>query len=426
MKMNILLKDILNNIFFVIIKLRMTMLKVILILLSYLYGSIPFGLIFVKKKKGIDIRKVGSGNIGATNVSRVAGLSTAIISGIFDLSKGLLPVLIGRYIFHFDIYTIFLMGFLGVIGHDFSIFLGFKGGKGVSASFGFVIGLSPVVALIELLIFIPVLALTKFVSLSLIVSFLFAPFVFLIFKNYDLAFLSIFLSLLGIYKHKDNINRLRYGIESKIGEKVVLKETKIFASTVENLEKIKEILENGGIGIIPTDTIYGLCANGLDKNLIKKIYKIKKRDYNKPLVLFVKNKSEIEKYAYVDDLTKKIIDRFIPGEITIVLKKKEGCPEVSLKKFDTIGFRIPNNKFVIDILNLIDFPLATTSANISKEETPQNLEGLKKIFYGVVDFIVDGGELGKTPSTVIQVINGKVDILREGKIKKEDIFKTIS
>ncbi|MBP7139667.1 MAG: threonylcarbamoyl-AMP synthase [Caldisericia bacterium] len=402
------------------------MLKVILILLSYLYGSIPFGFIFVKKKKGIDIRKVGSGNIGATNVLRIAGLSIAIISGIFDLSKGLLPILIGRYIFHFDIYTIFLMGFSGVIGHDFSIFLGFKGGKGVAATFGVVIGLIPAVAFIELLIFISVLALTKFVSLSSIISFLFAPFVLLIFKNYDLAFLSIFLSLLGIYRHKDNINRLRYGIESKFGEKETLKETMIFNPSKENLEKIKKILENGGIGIIPTDTIYGLCANGLDKNLIKKIYKIKKRDFNKPLVLFVKNKSEIEKYAYVDDLAIKIIDRYMPGEITIVLKKKEGCPEVSLKKFDTIAFRIPNNKFVIDILNLIDFPLATTSANISKEETPQDLEGLKDIFYGVVDFIVDGGELGKTPSTVVQVIDGKVDILREGKIKKEDIFKTIS
>ena len=85
------------------------MLRVILIFLSYLYGSIPFGLLFVKKTKGIDIRKIGSGNIGATNVLRVAGLSTALISGILDLSKGLLPILIGKYIFHFDIYTLFLV-----------------------------------------------------------------------------------------------------------------------------------------------------------------------------------------------------------------------------------------------------------------------------------------------------------------------------
>jgi len=180
--------------------------------------------------------------------------------------------------------------FLEFIGHDFSVFLGFKGGKGVAATFGVVIGLIPAVAFIEVLIFISVLALTKFVSLSSIISFLFAPFVLLILKFNDLAFLSIFLSLLGIYRHKDNINRLRYGIESKFGEKETLKETMIFNPSKENLEKIKKILENGGIGIIPTDTIYGLCANGLDKNLIKKIYKIKKRDFNKPLVLFVKIK----------------------------------------------------------------------------------------------------------------------------------------
>jgi len=401
------------------------MLRVILIFLSYLYGSIPFGLLFVKKTKGIDIRKIGSGNIGATNVLRVAGLSTALISGILDLSKGLLPILIGKYIFHFDIYTLFLMGFFGVIGHDYSIFLGFKGGKGIASTLGFIIGLNPFVALIQVLIFIIVLSLTKFVSLSSIVSLSLLPVVLLLFKKYNLALLSILLSLLAIYRHKENIERLRYGIESKFGEKEVVKETKIFSTNTQNIEEVKNILENKGVGIIPTDTVYGLCVNAFDKDLIRKIYKIKKRDFDKPLVLFVKNKEEINKFAFVDKISEKLIDKFMPGEITIVLKKKETCPDVSLKKFETVGFRIPNNDFVLNLLNKIDFPLATTSANISKQKTPKDLDGLKKIFNGIVDFMVDGGELGETPSTVIEVIDGNVNILREGKIKKEEIFKII-
>jgi len=400
--------------------------EIIYILLSYIYGSIPFGLLFVKKTKGIDIRKIGSGNIGATNVLRVAGLSTALISGILDLSKGFFPILIGKYVLHFNIYILFMMGFAGVIGHDFSIFLGFKGGKGIASTLGVLIGLNPFVAFIQVLIFIVVLLSTKFVSLSSIISLLLLPIVFLFFKNNNLAILSVLLSILAVYRHKDNIERLRYGIESKFGEKEKILETEIFTESDENLMKVKTILENGGVGIIPTDTVYGLCSNGLDINLIKKIYKIKKRDFNKPLTLFIKNKEEIEKYAFVDEISKKIIEKFVPGEITIVLKKKESCPEVSLKKFDSIGFRIPNDKFIIELLNKISFPLATTSANISGKETPQDIIGLKKIFYGVVDFIVDGGRLGNIPSTVIEVRDGEVNILREGRIKKEEILKIIS
>jgi len=110
--------------------------KILILLIFYIYGSIPFGLIFVKKSKGIDIRKVGSGNIGATNVLRVAGFSVALLSGLFDLSKGLLPVLLGKYLFHFDGVFLFLSGFSGILGHDFSIFLKFKGGKGIATTFG--------------------------------------------------------------------------------------------------------------------------------------------------------------------------------------------------------------------------------------------------------------------------------------------------
>ncbi len=182
---------------------------------------------------------------------------------------------------------------------------------------------------------------------------------------------------------------------------------------------------NKGIGVIPTDTVYGFCVNALDKELMKRIYKIKKRDFDKPLILFVKDKREIEKYGVVDEVSKKLIEKFLPGPLTIVLKKTKNSIENSLIKIDTIGIRIPNNDFVIKLLNNLDFPLLTTSANISKEKTPVDLEGLKKLFDNIVDFIVDGGKSGETPSTVIQVIDGNVKILREGVIKKEEIYNLL-
>lgn len=399
--------------------------KILILLIFYIYGSIPFGLIFVKKSKGIDIRKVGSGNIGATNVLRVAGFSVALLSGLFDLSKGLLPVLLGKYLFHFDGVFLFLSGFSGILGHDFSIFLKFKGGKGIASSLGVIIGLNPLVSLVEISIFIITLIIKRIVSLSSIISLISLPFVFLIFKNYEYAYLTILISVLGIYRHKDNIERIIYGIESKFGEKEKKKETKIFEAIHENIYEIKKILEKGGVGIIPTDTVYGLCANALNRDAIKRIYKIKKRDLDKPLVLFVKDKKEIENYCIVDDIGRKIIERFIPGAITLVLKKKDPLFSISLKNFDTIGVRIPNNKFIIDLLNSLDFPLATTSANISGEKTPKNLDGLKKIFMGVVDFIVDGGELGDVPSTVLEIFDGEIRVIREGLIKKEEILSIL-
>lgn len=400
-------------------------LRILILILFFIYGSIPFGFIFVKKTKGIDIRKIGSGNIGATNVLRVAGISVALLSGLFDLSKGLLPILIGRFIFHFDPIFLFLSGFAGVLGHDFSIFLGFKGGKGIASTLGMIIGLNPLVALIEVFIFITILLIKRIVSISSIISLIVLPFVFMLFKNFELSFLSILLSILGIFRHKDNIERIFYGIESKFGEKEMIIETKILKKDLKSIDEIRKILESGGVGIIPTDTVYGLCANALNKNSIKRIYKIKKRDINKPLVLFVKNRDEIEKYGIVNDLSKKIINKYMPGEITIVLRKKDPFFSISLKKFDTIGIRIPNDIFIINLLNSISFPLATTSANISGEKTPKDVEGLKRIFNGVVDFIVDGGELGEVPSTVIEVIDENINILREGKIKKEEILSIL-
>jgi len=398
--------------------------KIILYIFSYIYGSIPFGLILVRVIKGVDIRKIGSGNIGATNVSRVLGLKLGLVSGILDVSKGLIPVIIGKYL-GLSTMELFFAGFLGVVGHDFSIFLSFKGGKGVAATLGFILALNPLVILIEIVPFFVTFFITRIVSLSSILAFIFLPISFLIVGDRTLALLSLIPAALGILRHRENIERLIYGIEKKFGEKELV-ETEILTEDSFGLNRAKDLLAEGKVGIIPTDTVYGLCTNALDREGIKRIYRIKRRDIKKPLVLFVKDKGEIEKYGVLNDTARKLIDSFIPGPITIVLKRREGAPKISLRDIDTIGIRIPDEEFVINLLKNLDFPLATTSANLSGEETPKDISSLKKTFSGIVDFIVDGGEKRGTPSTVVSIIGEDVKILREGRIKKEEILKIIN
>ncbi len=398
--------------------------KIILYIFSYIYGSIPFGLILVRVLKGVDIRKIGSGNIGATNVSRVLGLKLGLISGILDISKGFIPVIIGKYL-GLSTTELFFAGLLGVVGHDFSIFLSFKGGKGIASTLGFILALNPLVILIEVVPFLGTFFITKIVSLSSILALVFLPISFLIVGDKTLALLSLIPSALGIIRHKENIERLIYGIERKFGEKELI-ETEVLREDTSGLNRAKEILMKGGVGVIPTDTVYGLCTNALSGEGVKRIYRIKKRDVKKPLVLFVKNKDEIEKFGVINDVAKKLIDNFIPGPVTIVLKRKEGAPKISLKDIDTIGIRIPDEEFVIKLLKSLDFPLATTSANISNRPTPKDISSLKEVFSGIVDFIVDGGERSGSPSTVVSVIGEEVKILREGRVKREEIFKILN
>ena len=398
--------------------------KIVLFIFSYIYGSIPFGLILVRVIKGVDIRKIGSGNIGATNVSRVLGLKLGLVSGILDISKGFIPVIIGKYL-GLSTVELFFAGLLGVVGHDFSIFLSFKGGKGVASTLGFILALNPLVILIEIVPFFVTFFITRIVSLSSIIALIFLPFAFLILGDKTLALLSLIPAALGILRHKENIERLIYGIEKKFGEKELV-ETEVLKDDSSGLNRAKEILTRGGVGVIPTDTVYGLCTNALNREGVKRIYRIKRRDIKKPLVLFVKDKGEIEKFGVVNDVAKKLIDNFIPGPVTIVLKRKEGTPKISLKDIDTIGIRIPDEEFVINLLKSLDFPLVTTSANISSRPTPKDTSSLKEFFSGIVDFIVDGGERSGSPSTIVSVIGDEVKILREGRIKREEIFKILN
>lgn len=195
------------------------------------------------------------------------------------------------------------------------------------------------------------------------------------------------------------------------------------------LNEVVQILKKEGIVIFPTETVYGIGGNACSCNVIKKIYNIKQRPQQKALTVLVKNIQEIEKYAEIkDEIEKKIINNFMPGPITIILKKKSssGLDTVTANN-ETIGVRIPDNSIIKTILEKCDFPIAAPSANISGRPSATKLEDAKKDFDGKVDALIDGGECKeKVSSTIVQVIDGKIEILREGTITVEEIKKKIN
>ena len=196
----------------------------LLIPVTFLIGSIPFGIIFTRKS-GIDIRQTGSRNIGATNVLRNAGKLPAILTLLADIAKGAIPVLLCGYIFaDTDQATgeIFkaVIGLTAVLGHTFSVFLSFKGGKGVATGFGVLAIYNPLNAAITLLIWITVVAVTKHVSLGAIIAMAVLPIVFIVQKASTVSIVfAISLAALIIFKHSSNIKHLIAGTEASLGEK---------------------------------------------------------------------------------------------------------------------------------------------------------------------------------------------------------------
>lgn len=183
------------------------------IIISYLLGSVPFGLLVAKLFNKGDIRKVGSGNIGATNVMRVGGLKLAGLTWILDMAKAISAVLIGRYVGG-DVFAAWC-GFVAIIGHCFPIWLRFRGGKGISCLFGVLLAMNPILFVICGIEWLIVALSTGYSSAGATVVFSLLPvFGFFISIGVGLAFLAI--ALLCLVRHKKNISRLIHGQESKI------------------------------------------------------------------------------------------------------------------------------------------------------------------------------------------------------------------
>ncbi|MGV1757938.1 glycerol-3-phosphate 1-O-acyltransferase PlsY [Rhizobium sp. P44RR-XXIV] len=187
------------------------------IVIGYLLGSIPFGLLLTRMAGLGDVRNIGSGNIGATNVLRTGNKWLAAATLLLDAFKGTAAVLITAHFFGEDAGV--LAGFAAFIGHIFPVWIGFKGGKGVATYLGILLGLAPLMALIFAIIWLVIAFTTRYSSLSALVATLVIPVVLWILGVDKIAAVMALMTVISWYKHRANIARLTAGTEGKIGAK---------------------------------------------------------------------------------------------------------------------------------------------------------------------------------------------------------------
>ena len=187
---------------------------------SYLLGAVPFGLFITRVMSGIDVRSVGSGNIGATNVLRAAGKKAAVLTLLADALKGFLPVLVAARMTP-DPYLPVFAGLAAILGHNFPLYLRFRGGKGVATSFGVVLAQSPMLGLAMLLVWLSAARIWRYSSLAALLAFAFYPAAtFTLYGNdRPQRLLALIIFALVYVRHRENIKRLRSGTEPKIGQK---------------------------------------------------------------------------------------------------------------------------------------------------------------------------------------------------------------
>lgn len=193
---------------------------------------------------------------------------------------------------------------------------------------------------------------------------------------------------------------------------------------MEDVRKAIEVLKCGGVIGFPTDTVYGIGCDAYNQQAKQKIYNLKKRALIKPLILFIRSKSELNKYvSEIPEVGSRLIDKFWPGKLTIIFGAKSNSP-VQSPNF-TIGIRIPNYEPILTILKNYENPLATTSANI--EGTPPPINNLEINI--TPDFIIPGECGSGIPSTIIDICGStphhEAKLLREGEITMSELVKVI-
>ncbi len=189
-------------------------------------------------------------------------------------------------------------------------------------------------------------------------------------------------------------------------------------------QEIINILMTGGILAFPTDTVFGLaCA--MDKDAIRKVYKAKGRDFRKPLPVMCDGPEMIRRIAVVNDKAEKIMKRFMPGALTMVFSKREDLDEIFTQGMPTVGIRVPDDEWILDLIRKLDTPIMVTSANISGNGSLLKWEDVYACMHGRINGIVTEDARGDQASTIVDVTGDQIKILREGPIGLKDIKEAI-
>lgn len=208
--------------------------------------------------------------------------------------------------------------------------------------------------------------------------------------------------------------------------------TKIFAvdgsePDIEALRECAQIIKSGGIVAFPTETVYGLGACAFNSEAVEKVYVAKNRPPVKALSCLVCDLEQAEGLGHLTEEAKVLFEKFSPGPLTVVVKKKDAVPSIVTAGTDTVGIRFPANKIARELIRLCGAPLATPSANISGEPGPNEGKNVIERLYGRVDAIIDGGEteVGRESTVVLLTEDGKVKVLRQGSLPVEEIRKYV-
>lgn len=193
------------------------------------------------------------------------------------------------------------------------------------------------------------------------------------------------------------------------------------------IKKAAALIRRGELVAFPTETVYGLGANGLNSAAVRKIFKVKGRPLDNPLILHVGYKKDVERYATeIPASARMLIRTFWPGPLTVILKKKKTIPDTVTAGLETVALRMPDNKIALSLIRAADVPIAAPSANISGKPSPTSALHVQSDLRGKVSLILDGGEtMVGIESTIIDCSVHPPAILRPGKITQKEIERVV-
>ena len=192
---------------------------------------------------------------------------------------------------------------------------------------------------------------------------------------------------------------------------------KIIKYSKNSIRLLKQSLEDGNIIAVPTDTVYGLIADAYNEKAVNKIFKTKLRPKKLPLIIFVSSIEEAKKIGHFSKYDELLAKAFWPGDLTLIVKRKSNKIFYGHKSSTTVGIRIPNHKALLNLLIETKKPLASTSANSHKGKTPKNIKELDIISNKEITYtLVSNHKVAGSESTIVSLINDKVNIFRSGRI----------